>query len=194
MFTSRSYQQDLQEKRSFSDKLLSVLLILSVVVSLCCGCTGYNGEETTSDESGDVIYLERPYDPTAMHIEDFDLLVAKDVNSYEGGSNFWNLYFFDENGKIYVDENYSVGVKAIVLQVHTFSYNKIGDVFHYDVYVDGELISADNVYTNRTDKADFCDISYGGDGTGLNKGRYTIVVYDVNSTSTVCCVAYCVVK
>ncbi|MBP5262077.1 MAG: hypothetical protein J6Z43_08130 [Clostridiales bacterium] len=166
--------------------------MITAAATLCCGCGVFTQESTTADTSP--ILIEKPYDPTAMHVEDFDILVPRDVNSYEAGSNFWTLYFFDADRNIYVDDHFELGTKAIILQVHTFSYNKIGDVFLYDVYVDGELESAANVYTNHTDKADWCEISYGGDGTGLNKGRYTIVVYDVNSTSTVCCVAYCVVK
>jgi len=192
VYTSPSCQQDRQEKRSFTDKAISLLLVVSVAAMMFCGCA--SDVKSGSEEDGGAILIEKPYDPDAKHVEDFDILVQKDVNSYEGGTNFWNLYFFDTNGNIYVEEHYDVGVKAIVLQVHTFSYNKIGDVFLYDVYIDGELESSQNVYTNRTDRADFCEIAYSGDGTGLNKGRYTFVIYDVNSTSTVCCVAYCVVK
>ena len=191
MFIFPSFRQDLRETRSSAGKRITAAVLASAL--LLGGCSFGTGEESEEDDTENII-IERPYDPTAMHIEDFDILVPKDVNSYEGGTNFWNLYFFDTDGNIYVDQNYSVGVKAIVLQVHTFSYNKVGDVFYYDVYVDGELISEKNVFKNNVDLADHCDITYSGDGEGLTKGRYTFVIYDVNSTSTVCCVAYCVVK
>ena len=191
MFIFPSFRQDLRETRSSAGKKITSVVLASALLLGGCSVTK---DEDVDDNDVENIVIERPYDPTAMHVEDFDILVPKDVNSYEGGSNFWNLYFFDTDGNIYVDESYNVGVKAIVLQVHTFSYNKVGDVFYYDVYIDGELISEKNVYTNQTDLADHCDIVYHGNGEGLTKGRYTFVIYDVNSTSTVCCVAYCVVR
>ena len=191
MFIFPSFRQDLREKRSSAGKRITAAVLASAL--LLGGC-GVSTDDKDDEDDVENIVIERPYDPTAMHIADFDILVPRDENSYEGGTNFWNLYFFDTDGNIYVDQNYEVGVKAIVLQVHTFSYNKVGDVFYYDVYIDGELVSEKNIFTNKTDLADYCDITYEGDGNGLTKGRYTFVIYDVNSTSTVCCVAYCVVR
>ena len=191
MYISRSYRPVPREKRSFTDKMISVLLAAAMVLPAVSCSIG--AEETTTGDAETSSY-EKPYDPEAKHLEDFDILVPSDVNTYEGGTNFWNLYFFDTDKNIYVDESYPVGTKGIVLQLHTFSYNHVGDVYYFDVYRDGELIAEKNIFTNHTDLADFCEITYAGDGTGLTKGRYTIVIYDVNSTTTVCCVAYCVVK
>jgi len=190
--TSRSYQQDLQEKRSSGDKIISLMILPALMAGMVSGCSRAADDPGLTIQSS--IMIEKEYDPTAPHIEDFDILVNSEVNTYEPGMNFWNLYFFDSDRKIYVDEAYPEGVKAIILQIHTFSYNKVGDVFLFDVYKDGELLSEKNVFTNRNDLADHCEITYGGDGRGLSKGRYTFVIYDVNSTSSVCCVAYCVVQ
>ncbi|SCW51283.1 hypothetical protein SAMN02910456_01542 [Ruminococcaceae bacterium YRB3002] len=193
MFTSPSYRQAPRGKRSSGGKLRAFSLAVALMVTALSGCT-YRAQDDPGIDIQSSIMIEKEYDPSAPHIEDFDILINSEVNTYEAGMNFWNLYFFDSDRNIYVDEPYPIGTKAMILQVHTFSYNKVGDVFLYDVYKDGELLSEHNVFTNRNDLADYCEITYSGDGKGLDKGRYTFVIYDVNSTSSICCVAYCVVQ
>lgn len=186
MFISRSYQQDLQEKRSSTDKRFLAAGVLILTVLMMCSCAGKTETVLSTEGTAEEVFVST--------IDDVDVNAVFDVNSVVKGVNFWNLYFFDGNRQIYVDRAYESGVDKIILQAHSFSYNKVGDTYLYDVYVNGVLESEHNVYTNMTDKADFCEIEYDGGEKGITSGRYTFVIYNVNSQTEILCVAYCVVN
>ena len=153
---------------------------------IMCSCAGKTETDLSTEGTTEETFVAT--------IDDVDVNAVFDVNSVVKGVNFWNLYFFDGSRQIYVDRAYESGVDKIILQAHSFSYNKVGDTYLYDVYVNGVLESEHNVYTNQTDKADFCEIEYDGGSKGIAPGRYTFVIYNVNSQTEILCVAYCVVK
>ena len=106
---------------------------------MMCSCAGKTETDLSTEGTTEETFVAT--------IDDVDVNAVFDVNSVVKGVNFWNLYFFDGSRQIYVDRAYESGVDKIILQAHSFSYNKIGDTYLYDVYVNGVLESEHNVYT-----------------------------------------------
>ena len=93
------------------------------------------------------------------------------TSTYEEGTNFWSF-------------DYELKSDCLEVTVRTYSYNNEGDVFEYDILIDGQPYAERATYTVPTSSNDNIIIDLPIENGELAAGEYTFIVYDQGAGNT----------